>query len=101
MGVLGLGRLSKRRGHRGGCLHGGDLLLPVRLFDGAQLVFHLHLEFIRGTTELADPFAQLTRQHWQLFWAEQQQRHHKQKDAVGKAWHTEFDDTASAGIAPR
>ena len=89
--MLGFG---ESRGDGGGGFHGGDLFLAVGLLGGAELFFHLHLELVGGAAELADPLAQLAREHRQLLRPEQQERENEEENAVGKAGHTGLDDTA-------
>ena len=95
VGVLGLGvGDAGERGNGGGGLHGGDFLFALGLLDLAELLFHLHFEFVGSTAELADPFSEFTGEHRQLLRPEQEKSEDKDNNAVGQTGHIPFDDTA-------
>ena len=74
MGMLGL--CYRGRDRRGG-FHGGDLFLTIGLLGLAELLFHLHLEFVGSTAELTHPLADLSGQDRQFLRPKEQKREDK------------------------
>ena len=75
------------RGDRCGGFHGGDLLPLLGLLGDAELVFHLHAEFVGGAAELGHEFAELAGEFGQLLRPEEEQGEKEDDGAVLKARH--------------